>query len=120
MNIDYTLEWGYPDKPDWYTVKEITYNTKPVIIPQIYKNYSKEAIKELIKAWLIEALDELDEDFSIIDEDEYQWLMEDIEEECDTSNWFTVAELKDDGFRIETVIKIKNDTLTMKLEDSPY
>lgn len=113
MTIRYTTETGYPDKEDMRVISDIEFDTPTEKIGNIYQ-YPTEVIKGYIGSWLIKALDEFDNE-PVVDDEEFSWLMEDIENKEDTRLSMEMLELDNDDGTIYLCIDIKRGNLTMEL-----
>lgn len=113
MKVRYTTETGYPDKNDMVVIDSITFDAEAVTVDNIY-NMPIEAVKGLIGAWIIQVLDEFDNE-PTIDNEEFGWFWEDVENKNPAHLNAEMAELED-YITVDMIIDIKDNTLSMKLE----
>lgn len=97
-------------------ITEILFNTHNRKLVNVYKALTKEQIKEEIANWINSIEEETDSDEWLFDETEYEWLLDDIDNEQPASFHWDIAKL-DDYLNVEADIYIDNKgTMTMTID----
>lgn len=112
MTVRYTTETGYPDREDMVVIDNITFDTDNITVNNIY-DMPIVAVKGLIGSWIMGVLEEFED--ATIDNEEFAWFWEDIDNKGNAYLNAEMAELED-YITVDMIIDITDNTLTMKLD----
>ena len=114
MTVRYTTETGYIDKEDMVVIDNITFDTDNITIKDI-SNIPMDALKGFIGSWILQALEEFDNEPQL-DNEELEWFFEDIENHEPMAYYRAELIELEDYVTVDMVLEVVDSELTMMLD----
>ena len=114
MFIRYSTETGYIDREDMVVIDSIEFDTDNVVIKDI-SNIPKEALKGLIGSWILQVLEEFDNEPQL-DNEELEWFFEDIENNEPVAYYRAELIELEDYTTVDMALEVVDNELTMILD----
>ena len=114
MFIRYGTETGYIDREDMVVIDSIEFDTDNITVNNIY-DMPIEAIKGLIGSWILQALEEFDNEPQL-DNEKLEWFFEDIENNEPVAYYRAELIELEDYTTVDMVLEVVDNELTMILD----